>query len=189
MTKQEAELAVTKELDANERLLWAGVPKQGFLLRGSDAAMIPFSLLWCGFTFYWEALVLKTNGPLFIKFWGAMFMLIGLYIVFGRFFVDAWQRGVTAYALTDRRALIRSGLFSTSVESLPLRTLADVTLTARDDGSGTITFGQDTVPRQGFITFGRQNAVRPAPCFERIDDARSVYQQLRAAQSAEARPA
>jgi hypothetical protein len=127
MTKQEAELVVTKELDANERLLWAGVPKQGFLLRSSDAGMIPFSLLWCGFTFYWESLVVKTNGPLFFKLWGAMFMLVGLYIVFGRFFVDAWQRGVTAYALTDRRALIRSGLFTSSVESLALRTLPDVT--------------------------------------------------------------
>ncbi len=71
MTKQEAELVITKELDSGERLLWADVPRQGFLLRGSDAAMIPFSLLWCGFTVYWESLVVKSNGPLVLKLWGA----------------------------------------------------------------------------------------------------------------------
>jgi hypothetical protein len=47
----------------------------------------------------------------------------------------------TTYGLTGERVVIVSGLFARNVKSLNLRTLSDVSLNERRDGSGTITFG------------------------------------------------
>jgi len=84
--------------------------------------------------------VVTTQAPFFFKLWGIPFVLVGLYIVVGRFFVDARTRGRTFYGVTSERIIIISGVFSRQTKSLQLRTLSDISLTERADGSGTITF-------------------------------------------------
>lgn len=184
MTRTEAEQLISRELEPNERLLWAGVPKQGVLLRPSDALFIPFSLLWGGFAIFWEATVLTTNAPMFFALWGVPFVGIGLYLIADRFVVDARQRAATAYAITSKRAIIVSGVFSRSVKSLTLRTLSDVTLSERRDGSGSIALASQAVwGRWGAGASWPGMASQQPPCFDLLENARSVYSQLRAAQS------
>ena len=65
MTPIEAAQEVAKHLENGERLLWSGIPRQGVTLRPSDAMLIPFSLLWCGFIVFWEAAAVRGNAPLF----------------------------------------------------------------------------------------------------------------------------
>jgi hypothetical protein len=44
-----------------------------------------------GFTIFWEATALSlATAPLFMKLFGAAFVLVGLYFVAGRFLLDAW---------------------------------------------------------------------------------------------------
>ena len=62
MSRGEIENVVGRELTPGERLLWTGSPRQGLLLRSSDAFMIPFSLLWGGFAMFWEASVLSLGA-------------------------------------------------------------------------------------------------------------------------------
>ena len=184
---------VARELSAGERLLWKGRPRGGLRLRASDMFQIPFSLFWVGFAIFWEYSVLFLvprhdaagwSGPVF----GIPFVLFGLYMAVGRFFVDAKMREATEYAVTNRRAIIVSSLFSTKIKSVDLKSTPEITVDEKADRSGTITFG--TVQNQNYGR-GRSNvsftggSVQPA--FEMIEDVRQVYgiiEQARSRQSA-----
>ena len=92
---------IEHELGSVEKLLWAGRPCQGFVFRPVDAFLIPLSLMWGGFAVFWEGSVLVMGAPVFFTLWGIPFVLVGCYLVFGRFYVDAWQREKTSYGLTN----------------------------------------------------------------------------------------
>jgi hypothetical protein len=181
----EPEDLICGELGPGEKLLWVGQPRQGFVLRAADAFNIPFSLLWGAFAIFWEAGVLASGAPWFFVLWGIPFVLVGLYIMFSRFWVDARQRAATAYAVTSERVVIVSGVFARRVKSLGIDTITDVSLTERGDGAGTITFGP---VRPYFGWYG--GAVWPGfghqadPSFELAGEARQVYEIIREAQRA-----
>ncbi len=174
---------IQAELGPDERLLWAGRPRLGFMLRPADALMIPFSLMWGGFAIFWEASVIRGNAPLGFALWGVPFVLIGLYIIFGRFVVDARQRSNTFYGVTSERVLIVSHLFGRKVKSLNLDTLTDVTLNERGNGAGTITFGP-LAPFYGWQRSGWPGMTNAVPSFELPSDAREVYEIIRNARRA-----
>jgi hypothetical protein len=151
--------------------------------------LIPFSILWGGFAIFWEVSVLKiapkaqgTTAVVFPLF-GIPFVVVGLYVMFGRFFVDAYARSKTTYGITSDRIVIVSGIFSQQTKSLQLRTLSDVSLTEGSNGFGTITFGP-TTSYGGFFPGGSwPNSGRVAtPAFEMIDRAKEVYDMIRSAQ-------
>ncbi len=180
---QAEESAITVELAGGERLLWAGQPRQGIVLRPSDAFMIPFSLFWGGFAIFWEAGVIASGAPWFFVLWGIPFVVVGLYLIVGRFFWDARRRSRTFYALSDQRVIIISGGTSRKVTSLNLRTLSDISLTEKSDGTGTITFGP-THPLAGWgngTTW--PGAPQGPPSFEMISDAKDVSSLVRQVQS------
>jgi hypothetical protein len=166
-------------LDRGERQLWTGVPRQGLVLRPSDAMEIPFSIFMAGFAVFWVSGVLHDGAPLFALF-GIPFVVAGFYALIGRFWVDSWRRARTTYAVTSDRIIINSGLFTSTLKSLNLRTLSDVTLEERKDGSGTITFG--TAPAFPARFAGMKSGVPQVPAFEMIPDARRVYSVIRDAQ-------
>jgi hypothetical protein len=107
----DARATLENELGPQERLLWAGRPRQGFVLRAADVFLIPFSLLWGGFVVFWEFTAVSNKAPFFFALWGVPFLLAGCYFVFGRFIADARQRAKTSYGLTNERVIIVSGVF------------------------------------------------------------------------------
>jgi hypothetical protein len=182
MSIADARHALQRELGPQEKLLWAGQPRQGLLLRSSDALLIPFSLVWAGFAVFWEVSVVRTGAPFFFKLWGVPFVLVGIYIVLGRFFVDARQRRHTVYGVTNQRIVIVAGLFGRSVQSLTLNALPGLSLNERASGQGTISFGAGQglwLQGAGWPT-GRGRYA--PPCFDSIADARQVYELIRRAQ-------
>jgi hypothetical protein len=183
MQGYEIEQLLTRELGGGEKLLWSGRPRQGLMLRPSDGLFIPFSLMWGGFAVFWEASAIKTGAPFFFMLWGIPFVAVGLYITVGRFFVDARIRERTAYGVTNERIVIVSGLFKSTTKSLSLRTLSDISLNERGDGSGTITFGPSG--NSSLFVTGRGGR-QLTPAFEGIANARSVHQAIRDAQKSAA---
>jgi len=183
-----ADSTVENELRAGERLLWKGRPRSGIKLRGSDVFLIPFSLLWGGFAIFWEASVLTHvpgNTPIALLFplFGVPFVLLGLYLIFGRFLVDAKRRERTEYALTNQRAIIATGVFGRKIRSIDYRLIPDTTITEKSDMSGTIAFGESAQPSWG-MQRGPFPGMEPHPsAFEMIENVRNVYEIIQKAKS------
>ena len=181
----DASAALSPHLNPGERLLWFGRPKQGILLRGEDAWLMPFSPIWCFFSFpgAFSRLVSGSGG---FSLFDLVSTVTGIYLLIGRFLIDMWLRAHTYYGLAEGRALIVTGGFSQQLRSINLKTLSDLKLTMRRGGTGTIELG-----RPKFSIFGprysRATSVPGAgqylpPAFEAIPDARRVYDLIVQAQ-------
>jgi hypothetical protein len=167
---------IRRELAPLEQVLWTGRPRQGLVLRASDAIQIPFAIFWCGFIAFWEHGVMQ-GGNWFFMLWGVPFIVIGVHLLVGRFFIDAWLRKHTCHALTDQRVLIVTTLFSRKVRSLELKRLGEMNLSERSRGNGSIVFGRETsFDGEGGWPGSTKHA---APRFDLIDDARGVQRLVR----------
>lgn len=127
--------------------------------------------------------MLLTDAPLIFKLWGIPFVLVGLYMMVGRFFVDAIQRSKTYYGVTNERVIIVSGLLNRKIRSINLRTLTDISLDEKSDGSGTITFGAMNPASWWSTDMSFQVRGQPfLPSFELIPEAKKVYEIIREVQ-------
>ena len=161
-----------------EKLLWSGRPAQGFRLTTWDFALVPFSLFWGGFALFWETSVLTTPGtPVFMRLWGIPFVLIGLYLIAGRFVVDAAVRARTEYALTDRRVIIRRSGLLPNFSATQLDLLPSINLEEGSFGRGTITFGTSSFQRYKTAGVWTPSLSRD-PQLLGIDSVRQVYNLL-----------
>jgi hypothetical protein len=183
-------------LDPGEKLLWSGQPKQGLRLQASDAVAIPFSIFWCAFVFLWEAMALGIPTGFghhgsqvprgasivawFFPLWGVPFILVGLYMLFGRFFFDAARRKRTWYGITDRRLIVYQVMVSSNVTSFDFATLTNLQLVERKDNSGDVLFGLPG-PMAAFGNAGSPQSRRYnlTPGFYLLPGARQVYNRIR----------
>ena len=85
------------------------------------------------------------------------------------------------YGITNQRVIIKSGIFNRELKSLNIKTLSDVSISEKDDGSGTITFGP-TDSRFAMMSGTSWPGVKQGPQFEFIEDAKNVYNIILKAQ-------
>ena len=179
----EDQQALQPYLLSGENLLWTGRPQTGFVLTKADIFRIPFSLLWGGFAVFWEYLAYTSGAPPFFLLFGAPFVVIGIYIIAGRFFVDLVRRGKTVYGLTEDRVLILSGFATPSLKAFQIRELPEITLSVRPDRRGTITFGPTTIfDGMRFDASWRGGKRVSSPAFELVENAPDVYQTIQGLQ-------
>jgi hypothetical protein len=100
-----------------ERVIWWGRPDPAVNFGTKDLFLIPFSLMWGGFAIFWEYNALTLEAPGFFRLWGIPFVIIGLFMIFGRFFWKRFNKRRTLYALTESRAIVVRG---SATEELPL---------------------------------------------------------------------
>ena len=146
--------------------------------------MVPFSLLWGGFAIFWEAGVLGYwgNGPrsgtpsLFMAIWGIPFIVIGQYMIWGRFVYDAWLKRRTYYALTNRRVLVLQEGWKRKTSSMYMEAIP--TIVREGTTVGTLWFGTKypVIAGRGQKTRGMSRFdVKDVPVFADIDDVNSVH--------------
>lgn len=163
-------------LDDGENLLWVGAPTPGLSVQAADLPKSAFGLFYLGFAIFWTVLAsagAAKGGGLFamaFPLFGIPFMVVGAYILFGRFFFDAYRRRKTRYALTDRRAIIASSALRRSMTSYPATSFTAIEL--QEGPPDTINFATRSVRKK--------RGYRDIPVgFERIKDGAHVHRVLR----------
>lgn len=175
---------LSNELKPGEKLLWCGKPPGGIRFRAGDILLIPFSLAWGGFALFWEGSVLtiairKGAGqgfaPWGMVLFGIPFVVVGLYLLVGRFVFDWRDRMLTHYGLTDQRVLLLHGQ---NLTAIALKGLADVRVFERIGGRGDIFFGRPQTVSHRRTGLAEKLDLKPKLAFEGIADAGGVHRQV-----------
>jgi len=182
-----ARAAVTRALLHDEQVIWAGRPKQGVYLTRADFFAIPLSLFWGGGALLSEFLAVS-RGELFGSLFGVPFVLMGLYMMLGRFLVDARARARIFYAVTNRRVLVVTHLFMRNLTTVDLIETVQVSLEERSDGSGTISLGRPSDLRRGMDALVGASLMTDelgTAALRNIAGARQVFNAIRDAQESQ----
>ena len=171
-----------KELINDEEILWSGQGDSKKLFTTGDAFMIPFSLMWGGFAFFWETSVLMMDAPLLFKIWGIPFVLIGLYMIFGRFFYKKLKKEKTLYAITNKRIFIIETLIKLNITSEFIKNLPAINKSVNKKGIGNIIFGTGSFgvgmyANSGLDVFGNIRNGIPIGFYD-IPNVESVYKKI-----------
>jgi hypothetical protein len=171
-------------LDEGETILWQGRPDGAVRFTGGlkDSAI---GLFFCGFSVLWMTMASRLSDrapPLFKAFplFGLPILAMGLHMVAGRFFWDAYRRRNTWYTLTDRRAFIaRTNLGRRSLRAWEVAEFESLELVLGPPD--TVWFASE-LPRSS-ARRGRQRIG-----FRYLADGRTVYDLMRKVKLQDATP-
>jgi hypothetical protein len=91
-----------------ERLIWRGQPDLGKFFMPADAFLVPFHLLFLAVAIFIGFAATRSGTPPFMAAFMLVFVVLGTYLAVGRFFVKAFRKSRTTYAVTDQRAIIHT---------------------------------------------------------------------------------
>ncbi|MDF0595419.1 aspartate carbamoyltransferase catalytic subunit [Psychromarinibacter halotolerans] len=161
-------------LNEGETILWQGRPGHRLVIGVGQIAAMIFGLFFSGFALLWMILAAQAGG--FFWMFGLIHFSVGLSIGVLPPFWSAWSRRHTWYTLTDRRAFIATDipLMGRKLKDYPIDTQTPLTW---DDGErGNVWFANEYRKTK--------NGSRKIPIgFERIPDARKVYDLCRKVKS------
>ena len=144
---------------ADERLLWVGqASRTPLAVRWADAfhtggglvmLVVGWNLVRGGGPFG-----AASDGFVALLAWG--FIAYGLFEVVGRHVINLVRRWSTSYALTNHRAVIKTGVFSSTLRETSLEA-GDLTVRDRRNGHGTILFRSPDIERWYVRAGNRRN--------------------------------
>jgi len=191
MSLEDATMTIQAELVGGESIAWMGQPNPRVVFHKQDLFLIPFSLLWGGFAIFWEGGVAgfwnhgSRNGAwIFGMIWGIPFVVIGQYLIWGRFIYDLWLKRRTFYAVTNRRVIVVQKGWSKKIVGAYLDSLPALTKEGSDQGTGTLSFAPSSSSSWGFTggtsSSGRRGgwnsmSIGSTPVFRDIDNLDYVY--------------
>ena len=185
---QDSLMAIQPELVSGESVIWAGRPKSGIIFHREDLFLVPFSLLWGGFAIFWEMGVTghwdfaTPHGPpsIFGALWGIPFVVIGQYIIWGRFLYAAWKKKRTHYAVTNQRVLVVQNGWTRRMASAYIDTLPTLITELRSGNAGILRFAQPEPMwsgRRGWYAWDGMT-IGNVPIFMDVEDVDSVYRLI-----------
>jgi|CXWK01.1.fsa_nt_gi hypothetical protein len=175
-----AAAVMAAHLAPGEELLWAGRPKLGFALRGSDSffilclTLLVMGVIW-GIIAIWRQV-----GVASVRF-SLLFLLAPVTLIVTRYWFDARLRGRTFYGVTNQRAIIVTYWLQQEIQSVYYKALLDLRSTQRWDHTGTLEFmidlGRFNLSERGAFGYNRSDLWFPGarnlrfpipPAFEMI---------------------
>jgi hypothetical protein len=172
--------ALSGELLPGEIILWAGKPNISVHLNRTDVLLIPFSMLWFGFAIFWTIGASKAGGA--FGLFGIPFVLVGLYLFLGRFFIKAHRKRRTGYAISNRRVImitVDATGNRKSTTSVEINNIQNESLLAGRQMTGSILFGTMPAYSNYYLNTGMEGLVSSQSssifAFYDIDDAEQVY--------------
>jgi hypothetical protein len=178
-----AAMKIQPKILSGESVYWAGVPDPRVIFHSDDWTSIPFSLVWTGFIVFWEAGALgywggaSRNGgiDMFMALWGIPFLLVGNYMLWGRFLLDAWLKRRTYYGVTARRVIVVQEVWDHKISWVFLESIPSIEREGQT--RGTLWFGPKC-PLLGGRGQKKRNMSRftvgDVPVFADIEDVESV---------------
>jgi hypothetical protein len=166
------------ELVRGERVYWAGMPNPRITFHSDDWQAIPFAIMFGGFSIFWETAALRSPST-FMALWGLPFVVIGQYLIWGRFIYDRWLKKRTYYGVTNRRVLIvqegwKRKISSSYLEFIPV-------IEREGERTGTLWFGTKypVIAGKGQKTRSMSRfSVGDVPVFADVDDVDTVYRMI-----------
>jgi hypothetical protein len=192
--------------DDDETIVWQGRPDTVVVWSNLLSFESIFGLVFAGFAVFWLSNVLpmlgigsgvfgsafaRHSGPplifsLIFPTVGIAFVFIGLYMVIGRLFWDAYLRGRTWYTLSTRAAYIATEVWGK--RRLKRYSLASMSTLDLEDGSpGTVWFAEEIQTYRSRRAGGRTSRTRTRRVpigFRRITEPRAVLRLISEARDA-----
>jgi hypothetical protein len=168
-------------LNHNERILWMGQPQAWRILGLSDLFLIPFSIFWLGFALMWVT-GFGSGNP--IWFFGILHVVVGLYMLFGRFIHKYLRWRGMYYAVTNQRVLwLNRSFWRQALQSRFINTLPMLDLKGGWGGTSTIIFEPPATTSRNQTSRQQMLGEADGLGFYNITDAAEIYhliQQIRA---------
>lgn len=157
---QSYENVFKNDLLQNEYIIWSGKPELSVRFTKSDIFLIPFSLFFCLFAFFFEFVAItgvinfvaigdKRNiiSTMIFSIFGLIFIYYGYYLSFGRFKYKKRKNSNTYYALTNMRALILNNVEKKILKSKEINTLKNVLVFGKKNNIGSIFWGSSVISK------------------------------------------
>ena len=131
-----------------EEVLWKGQPCIYKYFSKNDFFLIPFSILWGGGAISWEVSVLnkyflnvgKEKTSLMFSLFGIPFVIMGLYLLFGRFIYKVKKKRKTWYIITNKRIMILCNFLGNNMTTLNIDAIHTLVKSVGKGGIGSIIF-------------------------------------------------
>jgi hypothetical protein len=137
----------------DEELIWTAAAKKGIVFESGDIYNVFIAIVWCLGAIAWAIIGFSMGAPLwFIASIGIPGVVTGLYLLYGRFMIDAIKRKNTIYGLTENNIIIQSGLYKRRVKIININSIASMVLyNEKADGSGNISLRHNRLAMWGYV--------------------------------------
>lgn len=145
----------SKELLPNENILWLGKPSLKKNFTKIDFFLVPFGLFWGGFAVFWFIAASIAGGA--FSLFGLPFVIIGVYITFGRFYIKIKNKKNTYYVITNMRILIvksNADGIKKNFTTVDIKSIPSESVSCDKKGFGTIIFGVVPFARLMYLNTG-----------------------------------
>lgn len=94
-------------IDEDDVVLWKGKPEKGITASSHDLMTIPFGIFFTLFAIFWTAMA--ASGFAIMAVFGIPFILVGLYMLGGKYIINERMKDKTAYVITNKAIIRKRG--------------------------------------------------------------------------------